>query len=82
MKGYNMTNNKNNNPAYNWDLYLKQCQEVAASSITPYEIIPYKKYNGIKQAVVKKQNTFKEALTNEIKNRGFDTSRIEIITIG
>ena len=81
MKGYNMTN-KNNNPAYNWDLYLKQCQEVAASSITPYEIIPYKKYNGIKQAVVKKQNTFKEALTNEIKKRGFDTSRIEIITIG
>ena len=62
MKGYNMTNNKNNNPAYNWDLYLKQCQEVAASSITPYEIIPYKKYNGIKQAIVKKQNTFKEAL--------------------
>jgi hypothetical protein len=82
MKGYNMTNNKNNNPAYNWDLYLKQCQEVAASSITPYEIIPYKKYNGIKQAIVKKQNTFKEALTNEIKKRGFDTSRIEVITIG
>jgi hypothetical protein len=81
MKGYNMTNNKNNNPAYNWDLYLKQCQEVAASSITPYEIIPYKKYNGIKQAIVKKQNTFKEALTNEIKKRGFDTSRIEVITI-
>ncbi len=77
-----MTNNKNNNPAYNWDLYLKQCQEVAASSITPYEIIPYKKYNGIKQAIVKKQNTFKEALTNEIKKRGFDTSRIEVITIG
>jgi hypothetical protein len=82
MKGYNMTNNKNNNPAYNWDLYLKQCQEVAASSITPYEIIPYKKYNGIKQAIVKKQNTFKEALTNEIKKRGFDTNRIEVITIG
>jgi len=82
MKGYNMTNNKNNNPAYNWDLYLKQCQEVAASSITPYEIIPYKKYNGIKQAIVKKQNTFKEVLTNEIKKRGFDTGRIEIITIG
>ena len=82
MKGNNMTNNKNNNPAYNWDLYLKQCQEVADSSITPYEIIPYKKYNGIKQAIVKKQNTFKEALTNEIKKRGFDTSRIEIITIG
>ena len=77
-----MTNNKNNNPAYNWDLYLKQCQEVAASSITPYEIIPYKKYNGIKQAIVKKQNIFKEALTNEIKKRGFDTGRIEIITIG
>lgn len=77
-----MTNNKNNNPAYNWDLYLKQCQEVAASSITPYEIIPYKKYNGIKQAIVKKQNTFKEALTNEIKKRGFDTSKIEVITIG
>lgn len=77
-----MTNNNNNNPAYNWDLYLKQCQEVAASSITPYEIIPYKKYNGIKQAIVKKQNTFKEALTNEIKKRGFDTSKIEIITIG
>jgi len=82
MKGYNMTNNKNNNPAYNWDIYLKQCQEIAASSITPYEIIPYKKYNGIKQAIVKKQNTFKEVLTNEIKKRGFDTSRIEIMTIG
>ncbi len=54
MKGYNMIN-KDNNPAYNWDLYLKQCMEVAASSITPYKIIPYKKYNGIKQAVVDKQ---------------------------
>ena len=54
MKGYNMTN-KNNNPAYNWDLYLKQCMEVAATSITPYKIIPYKKYNGIKQAVIDKQ---------------------------
>ena len=74
--------NKNNNPAYNWDLYLKQCQEVAASSITPYEIIPYKKYNGIKQAIVKKQNTFKEALTKEIEKRGFNTNKIEIITIG
>ncbi len=50
-----MTNNNNNNPAYNWDLYLKQCMEVAASSITPYKIIPYKKYNGIKQAVIDKQ---------------------------
>ena len=58
MKGYNMTNNKNNNPAYNWDLYLKQCMEVAATSITPYKIIPYKKYNGIKQVVIEKQ--FKE----------------------
>jgi len=59
MKGYNMTN-KNNNPAYNWDLYLKQCKEVAASSPTPYEIIPYKKYNGIKKAIVNKQDTFKD----------------------
>ena len=64
-----MTNNKNNNPAYNWDLYLKQCQEVAASSITPYEIIPYKKYNGIKQAVIKKQNTSKDrGLLDHIAN--------------
>ena len=44
----------------NWDVYIKECQEVAASSITPYEIIPYKKYNGIKQAVIKKQNTSKD----------------------
>ena len=66
----------------NWDVYLKECQEVASTSITPYKIIPYKKGNGIKQAIVEKQNTFKEALTNEIKKRGFDTSRIEIITIG
>ena len=42
----------------NWDVYIKECQEVAASSITPYEIIPYKKYNGIKQAIIEKQ--FKE----------------------
>lgn len=34
--------NKNNNPAYNWDLYIKQCIEVAETSITPYKIIPYK----------------------------------------
>ena len=54
-KGINMTNKNNNNPAYNWDLYLKQCMEVAATSITPYKIIPYKKYNGIKQVVIEKQ---------------------------
>ena len=82
MKGYNMNKSTMTEASKNWDVYIKECQEVAASSITPYEIIPYKKYNGIKQAVVKKQNTFKEALTNEIKKRGFDTSKIEIITIG
>ena len=41
--------------AQNWDVYIKECMEVAASSITPYIIIPYKKYNGIKQAIVEKQ---------------------------
>jgi hypothetical protein len=39
----------------NWDVYIKECMEVAASSITPYKIIPYAKYKGIKQAVVEKQ---------------------------
>jgi hypothetical protein len=39
----------------NWDVYIKECLEVAASSITPYKIIPYKNYKGIKQAVIKKQ---------------------------
>jgi hypothetical protein len=38
-----------------WDVYIKECLEVAASSITPYKIIPYKNYKGIKQAVVEKQ---------------------------
>jgi len=39
----------------NWDIYIKECLKVAASSITPYKIIPYKNYKGIKQAVVEKQ---------------------------
>jgi hypothetical protein len=39
----------------NWDVYIKECMEVAASSITPYKIIPYKNYKGIKQAVIEKQ---------------------------
>jgi hypothetical protein len=39
----------------NWDVYIKECMEVAASSITPYKIIPYAKYKGIKQAIVEKQ---------------------------
>jgi len=42
----------------NWDVYIKECMQVASSSITPYKIIPYKKYNGIKQAIIEKQ--FKE----------------------
>jgi len=50
-----MTNNKNNNPAYNWNVYIYECMKVASTSITPYKIIPYKKYNGIKQAVIIKQ---------------------------
>ena len=53
----------------NWDVYIKECQEVAASSITPYEIIPYKKYNGIKQTVIKKQNISKDrGLLDHIAN--------------
>ena len=39
----------------NWDVYIKECMQVAASSITPYKIIPYAKYKGIKQAVIEKQ---------------------------
>jgi hypothetical protein len=40
----------------NWKVYIKECMEVAASSITPYKIIPYVKYKGIKQAVIEKQS--------------------------
>jgi len=40
----------------NWDVYIKECMQVAASSITPYKIIPYAKNKGIKQAIVEKQN--------------------------
>jgi hypothetical protein len=39
----------------NWDVYIKECMQVAASSITPYKIIPYAKNKGIKQAVIEKQ---------------------------
>ena len=39
----------------NWDVYIKECMDVAATSITPYKIIPYAKNKGIKQAVVEKQ---------------------------
>jgi hypothetical protein len=40
----------------NWNVYIKECMEVAATSITPYKIIPYAKNKGIKQAVVEKLN--------------------------
>ena len=39
----------------NWNVYIKECMQVAASSITPYKIIPYAKNKGIKQAVIEKQ---------------------------
>lgn len=39
----------------NWNVYIKECMEVAATSITPYKIIPYAKNKGIKQAVIEKQ---------------------------
>ena len=39
----------------NWDVYIKECMDVAATSITPYKIIPYAKNKGIKQAVIEKQ---------------------------
>jgi hypothetical protein len=39
----------------NWDVYIKECIEVASTSITPYKIIPYKNGTGIKQAIVEKQ---------------------------
>jgi hypothetical protein len=45
-----------NEASTNWDVYLKECIEVAASSITPYKIIPYKKGVGIKEAVIEKQS--------------------------
>jgi hypothetical protein len=40
----------------NLNIYIKECIEVAASSITPYKIIPYKKGVGIKEAVIEKQS--------------------------
>ena len=40
----------------NWNVYIKECMEVAATSITPYKIIPYAKNKGIKQAIVEKQS--------------------------
>jgi hypothetical protein len=39
----------------NWNVYIKECLEVAATSLTPYKIIPYKNGKGIKQAIVEKQ---------------------------
>ena len=39
----------------NWNVYIYECKKVAATSITPYKIIPYKNGTGIKQAVVEKQ---------------------------
>ena len=39
----------------NWNVYIKECMDVAATSITPYKIIPYAKNKGIKQAVIEKQ---------------------------
>jgi hypothetical protein len=44
-----------NKASTNWDVYIKECLEVAGSSITPYKIIPYAKNKGIKQAVIEKQ---------------------------
>jgi hypothetical protein len=55
MKGYNMNKSTMSEASTNWDVYLKECMEVAASSITPYKIIPYKNGIGIKQAIVEKQ---------------------------
>jgi hypothetical protein len=55
MKGYNMNKSTMTEASKNWDVYIKECLEVAASSITPYKIIPYKNYKGIKQAVIEKQ---------------------------
>jgi len=40
----------------NWNIYIKECIEIAASSITPYKIITYKKGIGIKEAVIEKQS--------------------------
>jgi hypothetical protein len=42
-----------------------------------HKIRNYKSYN-----MVYHPNQFKDALTKEIEKRGFDTSKIEIITIG
>jgi len=39
----------------NWNVYIYECKKVAATSITPYKIIPYKNCTGIKQAIVEKQ---------------------------
>jgi hypothetical protein len=51
-----MLNQKTTDKAsVDWDVYIKECLEVAATSLTPYKIIPYKNGRGIKQAVVEKQ---------------------------
>jgi len=42
MKGYNMNKSTMSEASTNWDVYIKECLEVAASSITPYKIITYK----------------------------------------
>ena len=55
MKGYNMNKSTMTEASTNWNVYIKECMQVAASSITPYKIIPYAKNKGIKQAVIEKQ---------------------------
>jgi hypothetical protein len=55
MKGYNMNKSTMTEASKNWNVYIYECKKVAATSITPYKIIPYKNGTGIKQAIVEKQ---------------------------
>jgi hypothetical protein len=55
MKGYNMNKSTMSEASTNWNVYIYECKKVAATSVTPYKIIPYKNGTGIKQALVEKQ---------------------------
>jgi hypothetical protein len=53
----------------NWNVYIKECQEVASTSVTPYKIIPYKNGTGIKQAIVEKQTKDRGLLQHIAESR-------------
>ncbi len=39
------------NQVTNWTAYIKKCNEVGASSPTPYKVIPYKNGIGIRRMI-------------------------------